>query len=43
MNNQLAIGQRLKSARMLTTSNEKEISHGKVLWQTLWTDFAAGP
>jgi hypothetical protein len=29
-NSKLAIGQRLISARMLTTSNEKEISHGRV-------------
>jgi hypothetical protein len=25
------------------TSNEKEISHGKVSWQTRWTHFAMGP
>jgi hypothetical protein len=24
-------------------SNEKEISHGRVLWQTDWSCFAKGP
>jgi hypothetical protein len=26
-----------------TTSNEKEISHGRVSWQARWTHFAMGP
>jgi hypothetical protein len=25
------------------SSNEKEISHGRVTWQTLWTYFGMGP
>jgi hypothetical protein len=26
-----------------STSNEAEISHGRVSWQTRWTYFAMGP